>query len=257
VARLVTHLLESGYYEVKIHSDEIEVLPHENQQLPADVVKSTLLLGLAYPLLVRSVKEILRLRESLESTLAALPDPVVACLPTKNGSPWRSHYLRECLDVLHKWPAVVETSVPFLSPLINAPELVSAVLPKRHRDGFPLVQRFENFRCILNQAVFEIRSLRLDLNSSLSSNAEHDEDPSTINCGDVSAKRKGAKRCQPTKKTMEVIELIQERLSNDEIHVRLKASHREWNHDISYIRKIRSRLESGFYIIKPANRDTV
>ena len=113
-------------YDLGFSTDYFEIVGQCDLKNPL-AFQTLLSLETTFPNFHRHLSQTFELQASLQEAFAELSDAALAKLPQKNGAPWRSYYLGECLDILRKWPPEVEEAVPFLTAELDAADLVRVV----------------------------------------------------------------------------------------------------------------------------------
>jgi hypothetical protein len=241
LAGYVKVALERGY-GLEYVDDSVKILADE---FAIDLIQLRLVLQKSYINTQRSLAMVFELQQSLLKSFEEMPHSIAAKLPAKDGSPWRSFYMRECLDILDKWPREVQKAIPYLESEIDVPGLITSMSPMGPRSGFPMHERFERFGLILEQAVREADSLRIEV--AMTSIAEL-KNAAGETTGAVAVDKEAKATISPSPDTLKVIQLLKKGLSNDDVQEALKDDHKI-DKTIQSIRQIRSRWERGRYVI--------
>jgi len=249
VERVSTEL-EKGYQ--LSFNDKIDITPISSDDVYQQGLQH-LLLRDSYDSVQRTLPKVFAQQQDLQTRFANLPEAIAAKLPLKNGSPWRSFYLRECLDVLHGWPVEVESSVPCLSRMINTFDLIRAMSSKPCQNAFPLHERFRRFHLMLEDAVAEIASLRFEFANPISTDPDQANGKITDSADEtitLPPEEENNKRHKAAPETLKVIRLIEKDHTNDEIYELIKKDKSmTTTKTVSAIRQIRSRWNRELYTL--------
>jgi hypothetical protein len=237
-------------WAVQYSTHELKVEPNDDAGLTLNDEKTRIVASIGYENLANRIEAALELQSLIKNKLTRLPPAIVEKLPAKDGSPWRSYYLRECLDVLDRWPADITTPCDILAPSINAADLITAARLRVKPGGLPLVERFARYGHLLMQAAEEITSLRFEFAALPAPPAATSEPAAIIAPGTPIPTPEltdtdDEKKYQPTLETLRIIDVIRTEPDNNSALEKLKEKGLEPG--IKNLRQVRSRYERGQY----------